>query len=271
MNTMTPVGGFRKRLKRRVKWPLIAIVAALPDSVQTLLYLPRVRKFAQHVPVLKVVYTGCYRTHPLDKELGTETGGVEPPEAIYGDDKNAGSFPYMGSQPSTVRLALRQLGDLRDHAFVDIGCGKGRPMIVATEFPFREIIGYDLASRLVDIANRNARIVARRFPERVPMRAYAADALQADFPPGKLVVYLFNPFGIQTMAQLLDSLTAAYERGAIEALSIVYLNPLCKELFDASPILDCRFSASVPYAADEIGYDEGVTQSVRIWTTRPRA
>jgi len=269
MTTMTPVGGFRKRLKRRVKWPLIAMVAALPDTVQNMLYIPRIRMFAQHVPVLKVVYTGCYRTHPIDKALGTETGGIEPPEAISGHDKNAGSFPYMGSQPSTVRLALQQLGDLRDHAFVDIGCGKGRPMIVATEFPFREVIGYDLASRLVDIANRNAQIVARCFPERVRMRAYAADALQAEFPPGKLVVYLFNPFGIETMARLLDSLTAAYERGAIETFSIVYLNPLCKDLFDASPILERHFSASVPYAADEIGYDEGVTQTLGIWKSRP--
>lgn len=269
--TTAPIGDFRKSLKHRIKWPLIAIVAALPDAVQTMLYIPRIRRFAQHVPVLRVVYTGCYRTHPIDKALGTETGGIEPPEAIYGKDRNAGSFPYMGSQPSTVRLALRQLGDLHDHAFVDIGCGKGRPMIVATEFPFREVIGYDLTSRLVDIANRNAQIVARHFPERVPMRAYAADALQAALPAGKLVIYLFNPFGIQTMTRLLASLVAAYERGAIEMFSVVYLNPLCEDVFDASPVLERHFSASVPYTADEIGYDEGTTQTLRIWRSRPRS
>src|ERR1700722_14380406 len=163
MGTMV-IGSVKKRLKQRIKWPLIRVGASLPDPIQTMLFIPHIRKFARHVPVLKVVYTGCYRTHPIDKALGTDTGGIEPPEAIYREDEKGGNFRYMGSQPSMVRCALQQLGDLRDHAFIDIGCGKGRPMIVATEFPFREVIGYDLAERLVDIANRNAQIVAHRFP-----------------------------------------------------------------------------------------------------------
>jgi SAM-dependent methyltransferase len=270
MNT-TSTDGFGRRLKRRIKWPLIVVVASLPDPVQTLLFNPRIRKFARHVPVLKVVYTGCYRTHPIDKALGTDTGGIEPPEAIYREDEKGGNFRYMGSQPSMVRCALQQLGDLRDHAFIDIGCGKGRPMIVATEFPFREVIGYDLAERLVDIANRNAQIVAHRFPERALMRAYAADALELDFPPGKLVVYLYNPFGAQTVARLLAKLVAAHERGSIEAFSVIYLHPICAHVFDSSPLLVRHYSATVSCAEDEIGYGEGTTQVVSIWKTKPRS
>jgi SAM-dependent methyltransferase len=266
----SPTGGFGKRLKRRIKWPLITVVASLPDPVQTMLFIPRIRRFAQRVPVLKVVYTGCYRTHPIDKALGTDTGDIEPPEAIYGYGLEAGSFPNMASQPSVVRCALQQLGDLRDHAFIDIGCGKGRPMIVATEFPFRQVIGYDFAVRLVDVANRNAQIVARRFPRRVPMRAYVADALEFDFPPGKLVVYLFNPFGLKTMTRLLANLVAAHERGSVEAFSVVSCHPVCADVFDSSPVLVRHYCASMPYAEEEIGYDAVTHQNVCIWKTRPR-
>lgn len=267
MNT-TSIGGFRTRMKRSIKWPLIAAVASLPDPVQTLLFAPSIRKYAQRVPILKVVYSGCYRTHPIDRMLGTNTGGIEPPEAIYGDGVDATSFPYMGSQPSLIRCALAQLGDLRDHTFIDIGCGKGRPMIVATEFPFRAVIGYDLAAHLVDIANRNAAIVARRFPKRVPMHAYAADALELEFPPGKLVVFMFNPFGAQLMARLLANLSAAYESGSIEAFSVVYFNPICAHVFDSSPLLERRFASSVDYAEEEIGYGAETRQDVFIWTTK---
>ncbi len=266
-----PTGNFGKRLKRRIKWPLISFVASLPDPVQTMLFIPRIRKFGQRVPVLKVVYTGCYRTHPIDRALGTDTGGIEPPEAIYGDGIEAGSFPYMGAQPSVVRRALQRLGDVRDHSFIDIGCGKGRPMIVATEFPFRQVIGYDLSVRLVNVANRNAQLVARQYPERVPMRAFAADALQLDFPPGKLVIYLFNPFGAPIMTRLLSQLAAAYERGTIEAFWIVYLHPLCEAVFDSSPLLERHYAGAEFYADEEIGYDAADRQELRIWKTKPRA
>ncbi|WP_156528846.1 class I SAM-dependent methyltransferase [Caballeronia udeis] len=235
-----------------------------------MLFIPHIRKFARHVPVLKVVYTGCYRTHPIDTALGTDTGGIEPPESIFGDDNDAGNLPYMGSQPSTIRFALQQLGDLHDHTFIDIGCGKGRPMIVATEFSFLEVTGFDLAPRLVDIANHNAQIVGRRYPERVPMRAFATDALAVDFPSGKLVVYLFNPFGNQTMTRLLAKLVTAHERGTIEAFAVIYLNPVCAEVFDSSPLLERRYCGTVPYADDEIGYDEGTCQQVSIWSSTPR-
>jgi SAM-dependent methyltransferase len=263
-------GNVWKRVKRRIKWPLISLVASLPDPVQTMLFIPRIRKFGQRVPILKVIYTGCYRTHPIDRALGTDTGGIEPPEAIYGEGKSGGSFPYMGSQPSVVRSALQKLGDVRDHSFIDIGCGKGRPMIVATEFPFRQVVGYDLSERLVNVANRNARLVARDYPERVPMRAFAADALKLDFPSGKLVVYLFNPFGASIMTQLLSSLVAAYERGTIEAFWVVYLHPLCESVFDSSPLLERHYTASVPYVEEELGYDAVDRQEVRIWKTRLR-
>jgi hypothetical protein len=75
---------FKSRVKRRIKWPLIALVALLPDRVQSVLFIPSVRRLGERVPVLRVVYTGCYRKHPIDRELDTDTGGIFPPQPLYG-------------------------------------------------------------------------------------------------------------------------------------------------------------------------------------------
>jgi len=255
----------KTRVKRRIKWPLIALVALLPDSLQSALFMPHVRRFGERVPVLRVVYTGCYRTHPIDRELGTDTGGIFPPEPLDGFGAESGNLPYMGSQPSIVRRVLVQLGDVRGHTFIDVGCGKGRPMIVATEFPFDAVLGYDLAARLVDVANRNAKIVARAHPERTPMQAFAADALELEFTQRKLVIFLFNPFGSSVMSRLLGNLERALAEGAIETLRVVYIYPVCAHLFDASPMLARDWSGCVPYETDEIGYGTEDRQDVVTW------
>jgi SAM-dependent methyltransferase len=270
MNMPIADSGLKTRLKRRIKWPLIAVVSRLPDGVQTMLFTPWIRRFGERIPALNAVYTGCYRTHPIDRQLGTNTGGIYPPEAIEGLGPGAGNLPYMGSQPSIVRRALREIGDVRNKRFIDIGCGKGRPMLVATEFPFREVLGCDLAEPLVEVANANATIIARRFPQRTAMRAYAQNALDMQLPAGELVVFLFNPFGAAIMTQLLRKLEADLDARRLTHLTVVYIYPICAHVFDGSSRMKRHFFESVPYAADEIGYGTEARHDVVIWKSRER-
>lgn len=264
MNTKS--APFKAEIKRRVKWSLIAAVARLPDPIQAVLFLSSVRRYGSRVPILRVVYSGCYRTHPIDRMLGTDTGGIYPPESATGTNgPEAGNLPYMGSQPSIVRHALKQLGDVSGRTFVDIGCGKGRPMIVATEFAFDAVLGFDIAAPLVDIANRNGAIVARRFPHRTPMHAFVEDAMTMRFPARNIVVFFFNPFGAELMTIMLRRLEQALSDGAIERLTIVYIYPTCAHVFDGSPMLERQTSFNAPYAANEIGYGPETQQEVIIW------
>jgi len=79
-----------------------------------------------------------------------------------------------------VRRGLSALGDIRDYAFIDLGCGKGRVTTVASEFPFREVIGVELSTALAATARANAATVARRFPDRPQVTIAAANVV--NFP-----------------------------------------------------------------------------------------
>jgi hypothetical protein len=263
MNTSATL---KAEIKRRVKWSLIGAVARLPDSVQTLLFVSSIRKYGKRVPILRVVYSGCYRTHPIDRTLGTDTGGIYPPESVTGTNgRENGNLPNMGCQPSIVRHALSQLGDVSGRTFIDIGCGKGRPMIVATEFPFDAVLGYDIAAPLVDIANRNAEIVARRFPGRTAMRAFVDDATRMPLPSEDIVAFFFNPFGAELMTIMRQKFEAALADHTIERLTIVYIYPTCAHVYDQSPMLARLASFNTPYAPSEIGYGPDLQQEVIIW------
>lgn len=41
--------------------------------------------------------------------------------------------------------------------FVDVGCGESRVLLMAAEFPFRQIVGVDASETLCDIAWKNVR------------------------------------------------------------------------------------------------------------------
>jgi len=146
---------------------------------------------------------GLNRPHPFDRVNGTDTGGV----ATSGGTKV--DHPYWGAPPSVVRAALSKLPSLETFTFIDLGCGKGRPLFVATEFPFRRILGVDLSPSLVKIAQINAAIMERRYPAWTRVEAVAEDATTFRLPPGDIVLFLYNPFGEEIMVKVVAQVEAA--------------------------------------------------------------
>ena len=73
--------------------------------------------------------------------------------------------------------------------FVDIGCGKGRALLLAEEYPFRKIIGVEFSRRLAKIAAANAAKSARSASQ-----WFTPTPANFNFPPEPLVVFLYNPF-----------------------------------------------------------------------------
>lgn len=163
--------------------------------IAAVLYHPPIRNALRTVPGLRSLYDcGWNRLHPFDRIHGTDTSGhvasKDLPVTEYSPDN---SYVYAGSQPAIVRAVLTTLPALETFTFIDLGCGKGRPLLVASEFPFRDIVGVDFSPHLVEIARANAAIMARRHPGRTRVRVEQGDAGAYRFPPGNLVVFSTIP------------------------------------------------------------------------------
>jgi SAM-dependent methyltransferase len=253
-------------LRRALKQPLLNAVARLPDGVQRAMFTPRIRRICIRVPLLRAVYSGCLRRHPIDLQYGTETSGFVDALALQHDVRLVDQLnPYMGSQPTIIRRALDTLGDIAGYTFIDIGCGKGRPLIVASEYPFALALGYDISEDLVKTANANGAVMARRFPQRPPIRAVTANVADLAVPSGKVVVFMYNPFGPDLMASLLSKLEEGLSSGAIEHLFVVYDIPVCGEVFDGSKYLKRWFARTLAYDHHELGFGPEVQEGVVIW------
>lgn len=96
-----------------------------------------------------------------------------------------------------------------DDVFLDLGCGKGRVVLMAARYPFRRVIGVDISERLLTVARANvAACRARRRCGDVVL--HRADVVHYRVPDDVTVVYLFNPFGGATfdaaLARVLESI-----------------------------------------------------------------
>ena len=240
-------------------------VGRLP-LISTLVRNPSVRGLLEKIPSAQGLYgTGWERIHPFDRAHGTDTSGVVSPQTLpAGDTARDHAVCYAGSQPSLVRRALAECAPVDEFTFVDLGCGKGRALLVASEFPFRDILGVELSAPLAQIASRNAALIARRFPQRTAISVAVADASTFPLPSGNLLLFLYHPFGPELVARVVTSVEAALA-GEHRSIHIVYCNPVAGHCLDASPMLARRYARELSYAAEELGYGPDETDTVVIW------
>lgn len=244
---------------------MVSAVGHLP-FISSLIRQPLARRFLKHVPGAKQLYgSGWDVIHPFDRTHGTDTSGFVHAEKLPAQEAaRAHAVFYAGSQPSVLRAALKALPPVERCAFVDLGCGKGRALLVASEFPFRDILGIELSPDLAAIARRNAALFAKRFSDRTPIRIQVADASQFSVPSGDVVLFLYHPFGAELVAKVVQAVEAAL-RSEPRSLYIVYYNPVAANLFDASSLLTRRFARQIPYGDSELGYGPDESDPVIIW------
>src|ERR1017187_6173156 len=91
--------------------------------------------------------------------------------------------PY---QPTDAALFHEMLGsieaDFREFTFIDIGSGKGRVLMMAADYPFRQIVGIELLPELHAIAQDNLTRYRSESQRCFSIATVCGDARKYDFP-----------------------------------------------------------------------------------------
>lgn len=174
----------------------------------------------------------------FDRRWGTDTSGIIPPSQLDLPGEHAHtSNRYEPMQIPVFRRIMRDLPvSHADYAFVDFGSGKGRALLMASQYPFRRVIGVELSARLHAIAARNAAIFERRQPGAGRIELVCGDALLYPIPEGHVVCFLYNSFGRPLVARLVENIDVARRRRSRHVF-VVYRNPEHADLFEGAGFL----------------------------------
>ncbi|MGA9391013.1 MAG: class I SAM-dependent methyltransferase [Candidatus Sulfotelmatobacter sp.] len=163
------------------------------------------------------------------------TGG-----AISWRDRLLGVFhsPY---QPTDAGLFHEMVGalaakagvDFREFVFIDLGSGKGRTLLMTSDYAFRRIVGVELLPTLNAAAQENIARYRSESQKCFAIESVCADATQFVFPDEPIVLFLFNPFpgsGLRKVIANLEQSLRAHPR----IVYVLYHNPLLQHVLEES-------------------------------------
>ena len=163
--------------------------------------------------------------------------GVETARFVYLDTvKVVGNNDVYGTHYQPIRSDLfhTMIGSLplahEQFTFVDIGSGKGRALMLAQAYPFKEIVGVEFSENLCAVARQNfahygGPVACHR------ISCVCADAVEYQFPGGNLVLYFYNPFEAPVLARVLTNLKEDLSRDPREVW-VAYYFPRERECFE---------------------------------------
>ena len=174
-----------------------------------------------------------YLDRTFDARFGVDTGGIIELAGLEIDSGNKEfGQNYQAIPPTTFDELISELQiKYEDFLFIDFGSGKGRALLLASEFPFKKIIGVEFAHLLHERAQQNIHKYNSPTQKCRDLESVWMDATVFAIPRDKAVFYFFNPFGAEVMAIVLGNIKKSLEEYPREVF-ILYGVPDQKELLE---------------------------------------
>jgi predicted RNA methylase len=155
---------------------------------------------------LRILSRDCKELY-FDLRWGVKTRSVAADRKSQPVPAGAENFPYESISTDAFAKTMQSICHLSlPELFIDMGCGKGRALLSASEYGFRRIIGVELDLDLKREAERN--IEQSRIQERkeVTVEVVHCNAKAYTFPDEDAVIFYHNPFGEAVMAATLQNI-----------------------------------------------------------------
>ena len=126
--------------------------------------------------------------------------------------------------------------------------------MMASEFPFRCILGVELNPDLTTIAQANLAKWAATPHACSDLQVLNADALSIPLPDSPTLLYLYNPFDEHVLQPFLDRLSAASQTRSAP-IDLMYVRAEHAHLVEAVPGMALLWAGDVPLAPEDTAVD----------------
>jgi hypothetical protein len=170
----------------------------------------------------------------FDIEYGVDTDGrfdgwtylsdldIASPNWIDGND-------YAAIEPERFRRVLSSFNIVfEDFTFIDFGSGKGRALLLASEFPFRRILGLEFSTELHRAAEGNIRRYSSATQKCRNIRSLNVDFANYVLPAEASVLFFFHPCRTRVLSEVVTGIGLS-SRSYPRPLYIAYVAPTLEQ------------------------------------------
>jgi SAM-dependent methyltransferase len=224
--------------------------------------------------------------HPFDQLHGTDTSGLIPGSVIARGTKAKVEelTAYYGVAPSILHglldiwLQRTSPQPIENTVFLDVGAGKGRAMLLASQLPFLRVEGVELNADLARIASANIALWQRDATAQTlaPLILHHADATTHPLPSEPTLAFLFHPFELPLLRRFLQhverSRTPESKAKSLAKrplpFDLLYANAEHDSFLDRHPAFTRLWMGSVPMTpADHLADLAAIAQQVEYGST----
>jgi hypothetical protein len=205
--------------------------------------------------------------HPFDQMHGVDTSGLVPAtHLVTGHANDEHITAYYGVAPSILRALIGHWREsapphpISSYTFIDVGAGKGRGLLVASEYSFRKVVGIELNPEMAAIARQNVERwngAHREDPTAARLASieiFEQDALDFKLPGTPTLLFLFHPFESPVLKQLLRRIETQFANRP-GTLDLLYVNAECAKVIDRNPAFTQLFLDNVPMSPEDHAAD----------------
>lgn len=135
---------------------------------------------------------------------------------------------YMPVSYDVLEHCFLKVDIQNSNHFLDIGCGMGRAMAVASTFGAEKITGIDFSKSLIVKTKENILQAKQKHPT-TAFKAILQDAYYYDIPLDVDVIFMFNPFDDFVLEKVLQNIDESITEDK-RTVTIIYVNPVHKHL-----------------------------------------
>lgn len=181
-----------------------------------------------------------------EKKYGINTTGADELHKLekQGIDISHATI-YMPVSYTLLEEIFEQLPVTRRNHFLDMGSGKGRALCVAAHKDFKQVTGLDFAKDLCEAAKENLAITKQKIPA-LNYKVINNDAFYFEIPDDIDCIFFFNPFDEIIMSAVVHNIFTSLQNNP-RKISIIYVNPLHKELFLKAGFTETWYSKKMKY------------------------
>jgi len=183
----------------------------------------------------------------FDKDYGVDTAGTIPGKKLDTDSTNVqNATAYQAIFPIPFGEVMNQLpADFEQSTFIDYGSGKGRALLLASEYPFRKITGIEFSPSLHEVAESNFRNYRSATQKCKSIESLCMDAVEYVPPPEPAIFFFYNPFDGQIMADVASKIDKSLREFPRKAFIVHFWPPENDCVWDGVETLE-KFPVSEP-------------------------
>ena len=145
-------------------------------------------------------------------------------------------FKYQATPIKPLKRIFQKInGVLDEKVLVDFGCGKGRVLMIASLFNYREVRGVEFSRELCRIATENCAKFARSIQANTIFKVIESDVTGYQIKPDENIFFFYNPFDSIVLRKVIGNIIRSIETNPRKVF-LIYYNPRIRDVIEEREI-----------------------------------